>query len=88
MIYGDYNRTIVGFHGTSRAKSLLLVQRKADFEASHNRDDWLGHGIYFWEHAPRQAYAWAQQRWGDDAAVVASMIRLGNCFDLLDPPNT
>jgi hypothetical protein len=27
------------------------------------------------------------QGWGEEVAVLASMIRLGNCFDLLDPDN-
>ena len=45
-----------------------------------------------WEHAPIQAWRFAeirrrQRRWTEPTAVVASMIRLGFCFDLLDPDN-
>lgn len=85
--YSDYNRTIVGFHGTSktRAEEIVRLQR---FRPSKNNHDWLGHGVYFWEHAPKQALWWAQLRYGkENAAVVGSMIRLGNCLDLLDPDN-
>jgi hypothetical protein len=62
------------------------------FEPSENEGDWLGNGIYFWEYAPQQAFVWARERkrkksWTEDIAVVGSMIRLGNCFDLLDPEN-
>jgi hypothetical protein len=90
--YADYHRTVVGYHGTTRRAALEIVQGLRDFEPSANDDDWLGHGVYFWEYAPQQAWLWADQRrrakkWGDEVAVVASMIRLGNCFDLLDPEN-
>jgi hypothetical protein len=89
----DYNRTIVGYHGTRRSVALEIVQRKRTYQPSTNDDDWLGHGIYFWEHAPRQALWWAKRRqakqgWTEEVAVLGSMIRLGNCLDLLDPRNT
>lgn len=82
----DYNRTIVGYHGTSKDKAQRIVRTQA-FAASRNDHDWLGHGIYFWEYAPKQALRWAQRKYKSDAAVVASMLRLGNCLDLLDPEN-
>jgi hypothetical protein len=92
MQFDDYHRTIVGYHGTrlSVAREIVLNRRK--FDPSGNKDDWLGHGIYFWEHAPQQALRWAERRakaqnWNEPIAVVASMIRLGFCFDLLDPYN-
>lgn len=73
-----------------------IINNERGFGRSENDDDWLGHGIYFWEYAPRQAFLWAKQRqrqrqrlraWGEEVAVVASMIRLGFCYDLLDPEN-
>ena len=90
--FADYHRTVVGYHGTRRSTALRVVQGLEGYKRSENSDDWLGHGIYFWEYAPKQAWAWAEQRrrsqaWGEDVAVLASMIRLGNCFDLLDPDN-
>lgn len=88
----DYHRTAVGYHGTRRSVALELVQRLRPFDVSDNPDDWLGHGVYFWEHGPQQAFRWAEQRrqqqgWDEPVAVVASMIRLGRCLDLLDPVN-
>jgi hypothetical protein len=83
----DYDRTVVAFHGTRRAAAESLV-RGEPFGVSENDDDWLGHGIYFWEFAPQQAWWWAERRYGDDAAVVGSLVRLRRCFDLLDPSNT
>ena len=90
--FADYHRTVVGYHGTRRSTALRVVQGLEGYKRSENSDDWLGHGIYFWEYAPKQAWAWAEQRrrsqaWGEEVAVLASMIRLGNCFDLLDPDN-
>lgn len=54
------------------------------WKPSANRHDWLGRGIYFWEHGPERAWSWAHNRHGDAAAVVGAIIQLGRCFDLLD----
>lgn len=92
--YADYHRTVIGYHGTKKSTALKIIQGECGFEPSENDDDWLGHGIYFWEYAPQQAFLWAKQRkkksrWPEEeeVAVLASMIRLGFCFDLLDPEN-
>lgn len=82
----DYHRTVVAFHGTKRSTARRLVAGEA-FDASTNDDDWLGHGIYFWEYAPQQAWSWADKRYKGDGAVVGASIRLGRCLDLLDPAN-
>lgn len=71
---------------------MRAVLGESDLEWSRDIGAWLGYGIYFWEYAPQQAWAWAEQRktekgWDEETAVVACMIRLGNCFDLLDPNN-
>jgi hypothetical protein len=92
MRFDDYHRTIVGYHGTRLSVARDIVNRRRTFKFSRNRDDWLGHGIYFWEYAPQQAYWWAERRkrrqnWNEPIAILASMIRLGFCFDLLDPYN-
>lgn len=86
--FEDYHRTVVGFHGTTR-KTAERIVREGKFRPSQNDYDWLGHGIYFWEYGPQQAYKWARERHSSktDIAVLGSMIRLGNCFDLLDPDN-
>lgn len=82
----DYDRTVVAFHGTSAATAAKLVAG-ATFGQSENDDDWLGHGVYFWEYAPQQAWWWAERRYGANAAVVGALVRLGDCIDLLDPSN-
>jgi hypothetical protein len=92
MRFDDYHRTVVGYHGTKLSTALEIVSRRRGFKRSENRDDWLGHGVYFWEYAPQQAFWWAQrrqkrQKWEEPIAILAAMIRLGFCFDLLDPYN-
>ena len=57
---------------------------------SRNKWDWLGEGIYFWEHGPHRALRWAEERAkvkGRHArpAVVGAVILLGsNVMDLTD----
>jgi hypothetical protein len=90
--YSDYHRTVVAHHGTRLSTAREIVLGNRPFIPSRNGDDWLGHGIYFWEYAPQQAFEWAKARslkfkWDEEIAVLGSMIRLGNCFDLLDPLN-
>jgi hypothetical protein len=92
MKFDDYHRTVVGYHGTKLSVAREIVQLKNRFEFSRNASDWLGHGIYFWEYAPQQAYWWAKRlsvkrKWNEPIAILGSMIRLGVCFDLLDPEN-
>ena len=50
---------------------------------SQNQYDWLGHGIYFWEHGPQRAREWSLAS-GRDGGVVGAHIQLGRCLDLTD----
>jgi hypothetical protein len=62
-------------------------------EASRNDYDWLGDGVYFWEHNAARAYEFAceirdrprhsKQRIRQPA-VVGAVIDLGYCLNLLD----
>ena len=82
-----FARVVVGYHGSRQdfADALLLGKTPlADWQRSQNAYDWLGEGVYFWEHSPRRALRWAAEKFGDAAAVVGAVIQLGSCFDLLD----
>lgn len=82
-----FARLIVGYHGCRSpfAGSLLLGQTSFDeWQQSQNRYDWLGEGIYFWEHSPARAARWARERFGAEADVIGAVIQLGACFDLTD----
>ncbi len=81
-----FARTIIGYHGCHEefAQSLLLGEVPIDqWQPSQNEWDWLGHGVYFWEHSPQRALRWAQQA-HDRPAVIGAVVQLGRCFDLLD----
>jgi hypothetical protein len=85
-----FTRIVVGYHGctASFARGCLLGKRPIrDWQPSTNDWDWLGHGIYFWEHAPDRALRWARERYRtrrQRPAVLGAYIHLGRCFDLLD----
>lgn len=66
---------------------------KRSLIASENDYDWLGHGVYFWEHNARRAFEFAcEVRDGPHGrrqqikrpAVVGGIIDLGLCLNLLD----
>ena len=86
----SYQRTVFGFHGCDSRVADAVLAGKAKLLASENTYDWLGSGIYFWEHGPARAYEWAEQqarRKGTKVkrpAVLGAVIQLGHCFDLLD----
>src|SRR6516162_5343754 len=55
-------RGVVGYHGCSRRFALELVANRVsmdEWKASKHSYDWLGAGIYFWEHARGRAWQWA-----------------------------
>jgi hypothetical protein len=86
----NYQRTVFAYHGCDRRLRDAVLTGKKKLNASLNTYDWLGSGIYFWEHGPQRALEWAKQqskRKGTkikEPAVVGAIIQLGNCFDLLD----
>lgn len=85
----DYHRTVFGYHGCDKSVADRVLGG-GDFRASENDYDWLGRGIYFWEHGPARALEWAREEHRSNPAkianpaVVGAVIHLGRCFDLLD----
>ena len=83
-----FARIIVGYHGCSKefAGNLVLGRQPiADWKPSDNKWDWLGRGIYFWEHSPERALRRAQERYRGrrtEPAVIGAIVQLGQCFDL------
>jgi hypothetical protein len=88
-----YQRTVVGYHGCDQAIADSVLAGRLQLRPSSNRYDWLGQGVYFWEHGPQRAYDWAVEqasRFGEKLtrpAVLGSRIDLGVCLDLLDTAN-
>jgi hypothetical protein len=85
-----FARIVIGYHGCTEAygRDLLLGSKpRHEWRPSTNDWDWLGHGIYFWEHSPQRAMRWAQEKHassGEVPAVLGAVIQLGRCFDLLN----
>ena len=94
MAHLTYQRTVVGYHGCDAAVADRVLAGKVGLNLSTNPYDWLGEGVYFWEHGPQRAYEWAiqQARLGGtkvkNPSVIAAKINLGVCLDLLDTTNT
>ncbi len=88
----DYQRLIIAYHGCDAAVRDKVIVHGGKLESSQNDYDWLGHGIYFWEHGPERALEWAEQqcRRGriSKPAVLGAVLHLGQCFDLLDSAYT
>ncbi|MGD0140116.1 MAG: hypothetical protein ABSD28_14675 [Tepidisphaeraceae bacterium] len=84
---------VLGYHGCDRKLAERVFSGHAALRASHNDYDWLGDGIYFWEHNADRAFDFATEvatrrhRAGQNIkapAVVGAIIDLGFCLNLLD----
>jgi hypothetical protein len=84
----DYQRLVVAYHGCDHGVRDQVIQSSKPLAPSANDYDWLGHGIYFWEHGPERAWAWAENQAKRGRirkpAVLGALLHLGQCFDLLD----
>jgi hypothetical protein len=88
----DYQRLVIGYHGCDESIRDEVIRSGTGLKAYPKDYDWLGHGIYFWEHGPARALEWAEaqkQRGNlDHPSVIGAVLHLGRCFDLLDAEYT
>jgi hypothetical protein len=90
----NYQRMVIGYHGCDARVAAKVLSGEHALEPSQNDYDWLGKGIYFWEHGPQRAYDWACDlarqfpKRVKRPAILGAFINLGHCFDLLDTANT
>ncbi len=84
---------ILGYHGCDKKLAEDVFAGKVALKPSKNDYDWLGDGIYFWEHNAQRAYDFAVDMSKQShpsgqkiktPAVVGAVINLGNCLNLLD----
>lgn len=90
----DQPYEVIGFHSCDRALGMRLLNGSDELRLSNNPWDWLGPGIYFWEHNPYRALTYAQeaatkkQKFGGKITtpfVIGAIIELGNCLNLIEP---
>jgi|JI6StandDraft_1071083.scaffolds.fasta_scaffold237863_1 hypothetical protein len=88
MNHFAYHRLVVGYHGCDRSVAEDVLLNGGALRRSANPWDWLGAGVYFWEHGPERAREfaeWKYQRGEIEApVVVGAYLHLGRCFDLTD----
>jgi hypothetical protein len=80
-----FARVVLGYHGCRPDFADALISGASpvrNWQPSQNLYDWIGHGIYFWEHAPERAKDWGE------GGVVGAVIQLGTCLDLTMPRYT
>ncbi len=84
---------ILGYHGCDQKLADDVIAGKQQLQTSTNDYDWLGEGIYFWEHNAQRAYEFAVERKKQKhpsgqkiktPAVIGAVINLGFCLNLLD----
>ncbi|SHL71653.1 hypothetical protein SAMN05444266_104507 [Chitinophaga jiangningensis] len=88
-MYNKRSGLILGFHGCNASLARQTVLLNQTLKKSHNGYDWLGHGIYFWEHNLKRAWTFAAKKCKKNTSmarpgVIGAVIDLGNCLDLLD----
>src|SRR5438477_2600821 len=90
----SYQRVVTGYHGCDAAVAAKVLAGRVQLNPSNNPYDWLGQGIYFWEHGPQRAREWASEQANlsgakiKEPSVLGARINLGECLDLLDTANT
>ena len=88
MNLAAYQRQVIAYHGCDAKVAASVLAGRTALRPSEEEYDWLGRGIYFWEHGPDRALDWAKERKKrgkiETPAVVGAVIQLGSCFDLLD----
>jgi hypothetical protein len=95
-----FARVVLGYHGCLEPTAANLLSGRMPIAAwvpSENAWDWLGQGLYFWEHSPRRALEWAHAKARRQArrtrtrhrpSVIGAVIQLGRCFDLTNVVHT
>ncbi len=92
--YTSLPSLILGFQSCDKKVGLNVLNGKDQLKPSQNNWDWLGHGIYFWEHNPQRALQYAkdvasgkQKAKGkiDTPFVIGCIINLGKCLNLTEP---
>lgn len=92
-MYATKSGLILGFHGCDETIAHDILLQKIKFKPSENKYDWLGKGMYFWEHSPSRAKQFIENLHQNPQknkpkilkpTVLGAVIDLGHCLDLTD----
>lgn len=93
-MYSTRSGLVLAFHGCDKSVRDKVVSGQELLLPSENDYDWLGNGIYFWEHDPDRALAYAKHLKDKpnrnkrnpikEPAVLGAVINLGFCLDLME----
>lgn len=84
---------VLAYHGCDESVATRVIAGRSTLLPSGNDYDWLGEGIYFWEHNAQRAYEYAlelasrprnRRQRVNKPAVVGAIVDLGFCLNLLD----
>lgn len=76
---------VLGFHGCEESVGMrILCGPEEHLSPSKKEEDWLGHGIYFWEGNVARAWEWAEKKRFKKPFVLGAIIDLKHCLDLFD----
>src|SRR6266566_5267084 len=90
----NYQRKIIVYHGCDTGVVAKVLSDEDALTPSERDYDWLGNGIYFWEHGPQRAYDWAKDEKTRaphkirTPAILGGYRNLSQIIDLLDTANT
>lgn len=90
LMYSTLPNIVIGFHGCDKSVYEKILYKHEPFKLSKNEYDWLGSGMYFWEHNLERAWEWAKSGRTnpklhiEEPAVIGAVIDLGFCLNLLD----
>lgn len=82
---------ILGFHGCDKKVGLQILNGHSSLRLSNNPWDWLGKGMYFWEHDPTHTLQYAievseKEQFAkgkiETPFVLGAVIDLKNCWNL------
>lgn len=92
-MYSKLPSFLFGFHGCDKSVGLKLINREIEQNPSTNNYDWLGNGMYFWEHNEERAWEYVKQCESNpkmtkgkikEPFVIGAFIDLGHCLNLLE----
>src|SRR5882762_6188505 len=88
MAADTFQRIVIGYHGCDAAVAAKVLAGTARLNLSTNAYDWLGEGIYFWEHGPQRAREWAIEQAKLSGAKIKQPSVLGARINLGEVPRS